>query len=288
MINKVLIFLQFFLFIAVSASAQKSFEVKIQSNTIGNTNELTKPEVTDRDGKIYNVSKSTITVFSPSAKKNTRMAVLICPGGVYDMISSKKEGSDFAKWLANNGITGIVLKYRLPNHHPNIPLEDAQKAMQIIRKNALLWKINPQKIGVMGFSAGGHLASTLLTHFDSISRPAFGILFYPVITFSPRLTHTGTMNNFFGTKNTKDLINYYSNERQVKPNTPPTLLFHSSDDELVSSQHTLLFYNALKEYKIFASVQMFPSSSHGWGFDPNYPYHEFMKETVLDWIESFR
>jgi acetyl esterase/lipase len=157
----------------------------------------------------------------------------------------------------------------------------------VIRENAQSWKIDPQKIGVMGFAAGGHLASTLLTHFDSISRPNFGILCYPLITFTPRLTHSGTMYNFFGNKKSNDIVNYYSNEKQVKLNTPPTLLLHSNYDKSVSPENTMLFYRALKAKKIFASVQMFPSTNHGWGFNPTYPYHEFMKEAVLDWIFLF-
>jgi acetyl esterase/lipase len=162
-------------------------------------------------------------------------------------------------------------------------LDDAKKAMRILRENSALWNINPHGIGVMGFSAGGHLASTWLTHFDSLSRPDFGILVYPVVSFDPAITHSGSANNLLKEKN-EYWINYYSNEKQVKSDTPPTLMLHSDDDTGVVPENSIRFYQALKANNIPASMYIFPSGGHGWGFKSSFPYHEQMKEIVLDWI----
>ena len=143
------------------------FEVKLWTNNSGGSNGITAKEETTPEGHIRNSSEALITVYPADKDKNTGKVVLLCPGGAYSILAAKHEGSDFARWFAENGITGVVLKYRIPNHNSSIPLDDAKKAMRILRENSALWKIDPHKIGVMGFSAGGHLASTLLPHFDS-------------------------------------------------------------------------------------------------------------------------
>jgi acetyl esterase/lipase len=225
-----------------------------------------------------------ITVYPADKEKNTGKAVLICPGGGYSHLATKHEGSDFAEWLSGNGITAVVLKYRMPNHHYTWPLEDAQQAMRTIRENAVNWDVNPHEVGVMGFSAGGHLASTLLTHYDSVSRPDFGILFYPVITFDPAYTHTGSVNNLLGDAKTEALITYFSNEQQVTNDTPSTLLLHSDDDAAVPIDNSLLFYDALQKNHVHASFYKFPTGGHGWGYRDSFPFHELMKSIVLEWI----
>lgn len=230
--------------------------------------------------------KPFITVYPAFSEKNEGKAILICPGGGYSHLAMQHEGYDFASWLAENGVTAIVLKYRMPKQDFQIPLSDAKKAMIIIRENAEKWNIEPNKVGVMGFSAGGHLASTLLTHFDPDSRPDFGVLFYPVITMEDRYTHQGSKNNLLGASPDKELVENFSNEKQVKPNTPSVLLFHSDDDKAVPVENSLLFYEALRKNNIPASIHVFPTGGHGWGFRSDFDYHELMKDILLNWIEK--
>ncbi|MDR1610622.1 MAG: alpha/beta hydrolase [Candidatus Symbiothrix sp.] len=266
------------------AAQTNEFKMKLWPNDKLQENGITEPEKTEND-RISNVSIPDITVYPADKEKNTGKSVLICPGGGYARLAIKHEGSDFAEWLSKNGITGVVLKYRMPNHHHTLPLEDAKQAMRMIRENAASWGINPHETGVMGFSAGGHLASTLLTHFDSVTRPDFGILFYPVITFDPGYTHQGSVNNLLGKEQTPALITYFSNEEQVTRDTPPTLLLHSDDDKTVPVDNALLFYNALRSNHVRASLHIFPIGEHGWGYKTSFPYHELMKSAVLEWIE---
>ena len=216
------------------------------------------------------VQEPAIEVFLPSKNNATGQAVLICPGGGYSVLAYDKEGTDIAKWLNGNGIAGIVLKYRLPRSKSNIiphetPLMDAQQAMKLVRENAEEWNIDPGSLGVMGFSAGGHLASTLGTHFDAGSRPDFMILVYPVITLKEPLTHKGSRNYLLGEKvNDPALIEYFSNELQVKADTPPTFLVHSMDDKAVPVENSMMFYQALKEKNIPSEMHLYPYGGHGY------------------------
>jgi acetyl esterase/lipase len=227
-------------------------------------------------------------IFPADRSKNTGIAVLICPGGGYALEAAQHEGVEFASWYASQGITAAVLKYRLPNKHHEIPLKDAQEAMRILRKEAAQWGVNPQKIGVSGFSAGGHLAATLLTHFDATTRPDFGVLFYPVISMKESITHQGSRRNLIGDKYNEELIRLYSNEDRVTKDTPPTLLILSDDDKSVIPENSTLFYNALKANNIPAALYIFPEGKHGWGFNKTFKYHEDMKRLVLDWIERMK
>lgn len=262
-----------------------SFQIKLWPDNAPESNGITEKEEITPEGYIRNSSEAAITIFPADPEKNTGKVVLLCPGGSYFILAARHEGSDFAEWFSDNGITGVILKYRIPNHHHSIPLEDAQRAMQVIRENSASWNIDPHKIGVMGFSAGGHLASTLLTRFDSLSRPDFGILVYPVVSFESKITHSGSATNLLKEKN-EYWINYYSNEKQVKQDTPPTLLLHSNDDDGVVPENSVRFYESLRANKIPASMHIFPSGGHGWGFKTSFPHHEQMKKIVLDWIEK--
>ena len=183
--------------------------------------------------------------------------------------------------------------------------------MRLIRENSAKWKIDPNSVGVMGSSAGGHLASTLLTHFDAATRPAFGVLgrcrrdpllcpgdsvgeflndfgvlFYPVITFADSLTHRGSVRGLAGENLTSQLRNYYSNEKQVTAQTPPVLLLQSDDDRTVPPQNSIMFYEALKSWQIPAALYTFPSGGHGWGFRPSFRFHDQMKQLLLDWLQN--
>ena len=172
----------------------------------------------------------------------------------------------------------------MPNGHHCIPLEDAKQGMRLIREHAREWQIDTARIGVMGFSAGGHLAATLLTRYEATSRPAFGILFYPVISFDDRWAHRGSVQNLLGADSTETMKTYYSNELQVTPQTPPTLLLLSNNDGTVKPRNSIMFYEALRENRVLTALYIFPSGGHGWGFRDTFAYHEIMKTLILQWI----
>ncbi len=231
---------------------------------------------------ISKVQLPDITVYMPSKRNATGQAVIICPGGGYVTLAYSWEGTDVAKMLNAKGITAIVLKYRLPNSKSNIvpnlsPLLDAKRAIRMVRFNAAKWNIKKDKIGIMGFSAGGHLASTLGTHFDNgdaassdsieqmSSRPDFMILIYPVISMSKPIMHTGSRNSLISNNASDELANYYSNELQVTKQTPQTFIVHSTDDKTVPVENSLLFYGALKNNSVSAEMHIYPSGGHGFG-----------------------
>lgn len=231
---------------------------------------------------ISNVQVPCIDVYLPAKRFATGQAVVICPGGGYWILAWDLEGTDIAKYFSSIGVAAIVLKYRLPTYGNTIepykvPLMDAQRAMRLVRYNASKWNINPQKIGIMGFSAGGHLASTLGTHFDygnktspdSIERiscrPDFMVLMYPVISFTDSCTHTGSRDALLGKNPDKELVKYYSNELQVKKDTPPAFLVHADNDTGVPVENTLLMYKALRANKIPAELHILSEGEHGFG-----------------------
>ena len=266
--------------------AEKPVVLNVWPNGAPESNEIAEPEHTNEQGHISHSKEARLYVYRPDSTKNTGTAVLICPGGGYSILAMQHEGHRYAEWLASQGITGIVLKYRMPNGHASVPLSDAQEAIRILRKQAPAWNIDPGKIGVSGFSAGGHLASTLGTHFDNTCRPAFMILFYPVITMQD-FTHEGSKQQLLGNKkeNAKWIENF-SNEQQVRPDTPPTLIFLSDDDQTVTPKNSIAFYRSLKENRIPASLHIFPEGKHGWGMNPDFPYHETWKKLLTDWLKQ--
>lgn len=241
-------------------------------------NDIVEKSETDDKGilRISGVTVPTMTVFLPEKSKATGAAVLICPGGGYGILAASHEGSDLARWFNERGIAGVVLKYRLPNakamvRQHEVPLTDAMQAMKLIRENAGEWRIDPDKIGVMGFSAGGHLAATLSTHYhrgekaSEGAKPNFSILMYPVITFSQLNTHIGSRKNLLGPDSSAALVTYYSNELQVDEKTPPAFLVHSEDDKAVPIENSIGYYLALKKYKIPAEAHFYPEGGHGYG-----------------------
>ncbi len=281
------LFFPILLLTSMTISAQTVIEIPVWPNGAKESNGITATETSDDAGRISNIKEASFKVYLADKAKNTGIAILICPGGGYGIEAATHEGTDYAQWFAENGITGVVMKYRLPNGHHEIPLKDVQEAMRILRNKASEWGISPNKIGVSGFSAGGHLASTLLTHFDETSRPDFGVLFYPVITFGEINTHIGSRKNLLGeNEKNQDLIDYYSNEKHITGNTPPTILLLSDDDKAVVPENSILFYSGLKENNIPSSLYIFPIGGHGWGFKKDFRYHEQMKELVLKWLEQ--
>jgi acetyl esterase/lipase len=280
-------FLAVVLMAAASGAAAQGYEMEIPLWPDGpaESNGLTGPEVRNSDWSVTNVSEAAIYVWPAQGTPNGQ-AMLICPGGGYSGQAANHEGIQWAEWFALKGITAIVLKYRLPNGHSEIPLADTQQAMRVIRERAKEWAVDPAKVGVMGFSAGGHLASTLLTHFDAESRPDFGILFYPVVTMTDS-THGGSRRNLLGENPSPELIERFSNERQVTPETPPTMILFSDDDTAVPPVNGTAFYDALKACGIPAAMHIYPVGGHGWGFRKEFRYHDAMIAAVEDWLGRF-
>ena len=269
--------------------------------SIKNENYSEKSTVTDAVISRYeNVTDPSITVFLPPAEKATGAAVLICPGGGYGALSFDHEGFAIARWLNNNGIAGVILKYRLPSDlimkdKSLGPLQDAQEAIRIIRRNSSGWKINPQKIGVIGFSAGGHLASTLSTHFaekvyelkDTISaRPDFSLLIYPVISFDSSFTHAGSRKNLIGDNPSDDEIKHFSNELRITDKTPPAFLVHSADDKAVPVKNSIEYFKGLVKYNIPAEMHIFQKGGHGYGLAKNRGTESAWPDLCLSWMKE--
>ncbi|MDR1672939.1 MAG: alpha/beta hydrolase [Bacteroidales bacterium] len=275
--------------------AQKFSEIPVWSGGAPESNGITDPEVTEND-RCMNISEAVMYVYLPEKQKNTGAAVIICPGGGYARESIVHEGHDFAKWLIERGVAGIVLKYRLPNQHHAIPLSDAQRAIRIVRSRAGEWDVNPSKIGIAGFSAGGHLAATAGTHFDTgntsaadplerlSSRPDFLVLFYPVVTMKEEFTHMGSRTFLIGQGYKPDLVRLYSNEDQVTPQTPPVFIVLSDDDRAVLPRNSIEFYTALKEYGVPASLHIIPFGGHGWGTNPSHRCFKEWSVPLESWL----
>lgn len=235
-------------------------------------------EITDKNNWITKVSTPTLTPYLPAKGMANGTAVVICPGGAYAGLASAHEGFQVAQAFNKIGVTAFVLKYRLPSDSIMVdktigPLQDAQRAIQMVRQDAAKWGINPNRIGIMGFSAGGHLASTEGTHFDKVVidnknnisvRPDFMMLIYPVITFGEK-SHAGSRENLIGKALPQDKIELYSNEKQVTANTPPTFIVHAEDDDVVPIENALLMYSALVQNKVKAEMHIFPAGGHGFG-----------------------
>jgi len=274
--------------IGLSAMAQEPTEMKLWPNGAPNDNGLTGPEKHMENGRVGNITDPVIYVYKADPAKNTGAAVVICPGGGYVRLAMNHEGHDVARWLASNGITSAVLKYRMPNGHHDVPLSDAHQAIRMVRNNASAWGVNPAKVGIAGNSAGGHLAATAATHFDTDTRPDFAMLFYPVISLEPPIAHAGSGRGLLGENASSEIRRLYSNEKQVTENTPPTLLFHSDDDRSVPVQNSLAFFSAMKENKVPGALYVFPVGGHGWGFNPEFRYHEEWKTLLLKWLEDIK
>lgn len=258
------------------------------------------------DGDIISISKvqnPTLEVYLPSNRTSTGKAVVICPGGGYARLAYDWEGIDIAKWLNSKGIAAFVLKYRLPNSKSVVvsyeaPLQDAQRAMRLVRANAEKWHVDPNKVGIMGFSAGGHLAATLGTQFDSSNnfketdidtlsaRPDFMVLIYPVITMKNDYTHQGSRDNLLGKNPSEALIQKFSNEMQVTKNTPPTFIVHAGDDTGVPVENSLNFYKALLAKDVKAEMHIYPYGGHGFSLAIGKGRLQTWTDRLYDWLEG--
>ena len=255
---------------AACFAGREPFTVKLYPDGTPQSNGLSGPAVTSDKGYVTNISDPTVTVYLPQKSKTTGQVVVICPGGGYRFVSSFNEGRDVAAWMNSQGIVAVELHYRLPNGHNEVPLADALAAVEYARDNASEWGCDADKVGIIGFSAGGHLAATASTLFTSErNRPDFSILIYPVITMDEKYTHAGSRENLIGKGYNAALVERYSAQRQVSSDTPPTFIALCTDDKTVDPHNSTMYYDALVEARVPAEMHIYPEGGHGWGFDNN-------------------
>lgn len=252
---------------------------------------------------ITKIQSPELEIYLPANRNNIGIGVMIMPGGGYAGLAYDWEGTDIAKYLNSVGIAAFVLKYRVPlsssvENKEWVPLQDAQRAIRIIRSSALEFKIDVDKIGIMGFSAGGHLASTLGTHYDKqlpflndavdqvSARPDFQVLMYPVISMNPEITHQGSKENLIGKNPQDDMVRTFSNELHVNAQTPPTFLLHATDDGAVKVENSLVFYQALKDNQVPVEMHIFPSGGHGFGLGIGNSSLEQWPSLMNQWIKG--
>jgi acetyl esterase/lipase len=254
---------------------------------------------TEAISRVSKVSVPTLTMYKAPAGSAKTASVIICPGGGYSILAINHEGTDVAKVFQEWGITAFVLKYRLPDdsimdNKEMAPLQDAQRAIQLVRQNADKWGIDADRIGIMGFSAGGHLASTVSTHFtnpvtdnpSSISiRPDFSILIYPVISFTDSLTHMGSRNRLLGKVPAAEKIIHYSNELQVSSQTPPAFMVHAGDDKSVKPSNSIAYYQALLKNGVSAELHLYQNGGHGFGMNNKTTTDRWM-DRLRNWLQS--
>ncbi len=257
------------------------------------------PESMDDRGHVSNVHVPTLTIHLPSTEKATGQAVIICPGGGYGFLSIEKEGHTIARWLNEQGIAGFVLKYRHKQHKHPVPLLDAQRAIRLVRSRAEEWHLNPDQIGVCGFSAGGHLAASVSTLYDEkiiepvdaidqlSARPNFAILVYPVISMEPGMVHGGSGHNLLGENPSPELIKKLSCEFQVTEKTPPCFLVHALDDKSVRFENSLLFFEVLRRVDVSAEIHLYESGGHGFGMNRQ-KAAGYWTEPAARWLETRR
>ncbi|WP_318308068.1 alpha/beta hydrolase [Flagellimonas crocea] len=293
--------------LSVGMTAQKT-TIPLWPNAIPNqtdSNEEEKIETTE-DGILWitNVQEPTLEVYLPTKRASNGKAVVIFPGGGYYGLAYDWEGTDIAKALNAEGIAGIVVKYRLPwsksitKRKNVVPLQDAQRALRLVRSKAKDWNIDQDHIGIIGFSAGGHLASTLGTHYNDVvyerqdevddlsARPDFMVLIYPVITLGKESTHTGSRVSLVGDDPTEEALDYLSNQKHVDGQTPPTFLLHAMDDDAVPVENSMLFFEALRKHNIPASMHIYPTGGHGFSLALHDKGLKNWTELLLGWLDN--
>ncbi len=287
-----------FLFV-VMVNAQEVMDLypsKIPNSKLNNA--YIEQSVTGADGmlRISNVSVPQLIAFIPEKPNGT--SVVICPGGGYKILAIKHEGYQIAEEFKKRGITAFILKYRLPSDEIMIdktigPLQDAQQAIKLVRENAKKWSLDTTKIGIMGFSAGGHLASTLGTHFSNAVienknntnlRPDFMVLMYPVVSFG-EFAHKGSKNNLIGLNPTEEQVKLYSNELQISADTPPTFLVHANDDKTVPSENSIDFARRLKQAGVKSELHLYSAGGHGFGLNNKTTKDQWI-ERLKNWMEA--
>ncbi len=289
----------FFLSVMNSSYAQKV--MPLYKDSIPNSRFTPDEETSGNNGVLIvtKVSRPTLTAFLPPKAQANGAAVIICPGGGYGALAAAHEGTDVARELMKKGVAAFVLKYRLPDDATMVnkeigPLQDAQEAIKTVRERGKEWNVDTSRIGIMGFSAGGHLAATAGTHYkkavienanNTSLRPDFMILIYPVISFQDSLTHMGSRNNLLGKNPPQEKKDLYSNEMQVTDDTPPTFLVHASDDNGVKPENSIQFYEALLQHHVPAEMHLYQNGGHGFGM--HLPKNkDLWLERCLNWMTA--
>ncbi len=238
--------------------------------------------------KPFDIEQPSLRVFLPAPELATGRAVVACPGGGYSGLAVNHEGYDWAPYFNKQGIALIVIKYRMPKGDRTLPISDAEAAMKMVRDSADVWNLNPNDIGIMGSSAGGHLASTIATHAPEALRPNFQILFYPVITMDKSFTHMGSHDNLLGKDASADLEKEFSNEKQVTKETPRAFIVYSDDDKVVPPANGVNYYLALNKKGVPSVLHIYPTGGHGWGIREDFLYKSEMQNELTSWLRSFK
>ncbi len=277
--NKMLFIFLWLIMLVNTIVAQE--EIKLYKKGPKVISGITEKEESYNNAWVINVTEARMYAYIVPKGKSAGAAVLICPGGGYGGLAIEHEGSQFAAWLNSIGVSAFVLYYRMPNQHSEIPLKDAQTAIEIIRKGAKKWNIDTHKIGIAGFSAGGHLASSAGTHFAKKNRPDFMILVYPVIS----MTGDGTCQNLIGKAPSEQLVKRFSNQLQVTAKTPPAIIIAALDDDVVPVEHSLMFYKEMQKGNVPCEIHTYTKGGHGFGMKKSGLKIDNWTDTVKEWME---
>ena len=227
-------------------------------------------------------------IFLPPNNTGNGKAIVACPGGGYSHLAQNHEGYYWAPFFNNLGFAYAVVEYRMPNGDKSIPMNDVKQCFQIITDSAAAWKIDPEMVGIMGSSAGGHLASAIATHPTKDCNPYFQILFYPVISLESEITHRGTRKGFLGENPTKEEVKEWSSDQKITQETPPTFIALCSDDKVVKPVNSLLYYKALIDNKVPAAMFIYPTGGHGWGYRTKFKQHDQMLQELTAWLKTIK
>lgn len=283
----------------ISASAQKAIVnvpcnadeiVKAWNNKKApHSNEETKDELRTEKGHFKNTSQTVFYIYKADKERATGQGVVILPGGGYSSVCIENEGFKLAEFFKSIGVTALVVKYRLPNYgHKEVPLEDAQAGLAYLRKNGKKLGIDPTKVGIAGSSAGGHLAAYTSTFTEDAKKPAFSVLFYPVISGESCMTHQGTFLRLLGKNHAPYLREKYSLNNCVTPTTPPAILLLSNDDRVVPPISSVLYYEALKHHGVNASMHIYPEGGHGWVCNGKFRYEKEWQHALTKWLQELK
>ena len=273
---------------AAHSGADEIVENLWNNSTAPHSNGVTDDECINEKYELTNTTQTDLYIYKADPAKATGQGVVVVPGGGYRKVCIEYDGFSVARYLRSIGITAIVVKYRLPNGHSEVPLEDAQQAMRFLRSEGAKWGVDPEQVGILGSSAGGYLAAHVSCVTSDDEKPAFSILIYPVISGDTQGTHHGTFHYMLGANRTAAEQEYLSLENRVTATTPPTLLLLADDDLTVPTLSSMRYYKALKYHGVKAAMHVFPSGGHGWAGKDDYLYADPAKEAIADWLKIYR
>ena len=268
--------------VTTGVKAQKPEIIKLWGSKGAPTDNGLAGQETKEGNGYKNVAEAELWCYP--AKKANGKAIVCCPGGGYTHLAFAHEGTDMAQWFNNQGITFCVLKYRMPNQHNGVPLEDVKQALKVVRDHERDWGVDKRKVGIMGSSAGGHLASTAATHLSSAEGPNFQVLLYPVISMDQSITHRGSRENLIGKNPTEMVVKGFSNELCVSETTPKAFIVFSADDKVVVPENTIRYAQALIAHKVPCTIHMYPIGGHGWGYRDSFTYKREWTGELEKWL----